>query len=63
MNNAKTGGIFSIISGGIAIFFMLALILVAVFMAFMPELLDNHGFSYDSNNEAGKSVFFVIPVN
>lgn len=58
-NNAKLGGILSIVAGSIGIFGMLILVALAVFMAVMPGLVDN-GF-YNQDDES-RIVFIVLAV-
>ena len=61
-NNTKTGGVLSIVAGGIGILSMLMLVLVAVFMAVMPSLFGEDFYSAQSysNDEMSPQMVFII---
>jgi hypothetical protein len=62
-NNTKTGGVLSIVAGGIGVLSMLTLVLVAVFMAVMPSLFGDDFYSaqsYSSDEISAQVVFIII---
>ena len=62
-NNTKTGGVLSIVAGGIGVLSMLMLVLVAVFMAVMPSLFGEDfypGQSYSSGELSPEVVFIIM---
>jgi hypothetical protein len=64
-NNTKTGGVLSVVAGGIGVLSMLMLVLVAVFMAVMPSLFGEDfysGQSYSYDEISPEVVFIVIAV-
>ncbi len=59
-NNAKVGGVLTLVSGGIGLLWMLMLILASVFMAVLPGFLDKSGLGgYRSEDEM---VFFIMAI-
>jgi len=63
-NNAKVGGILSIVSGALGALTMLCFIGLAVFMMLMPGIisdLDNSDFSYDNSTDT-EMVFIIMGV-
>jgi hypothetical protein len=60
-NNAKIGGILSIISGALGALTMLCFIGLAVFMMLMPNIISDMDKSYDNSTNA-EIVFIIMGV-